>query len=755
MVRKDRVSVHVFAGERLMIQKLLIPLLMAAVPAALSAELSGIVVDPASRPVPGASVECGPAYVVTDAAGRFSFEAAQGCEARIRHEGFDTAAVRLEPGAEARVRLSISARSDRVVVSATRTPTTIEESGVSAAVFTQSDLAQRQMPVVADLLRQLPGVNIMSAGRRGALTGVFTRGAASTGTLFLLDGVPLNEPGGQVNPTNFSTAGLDRVEVVRGAESALFGAEAAAGVVQMFSARGDTESARPRGSLVYERGNFQTDHWTANLNGGIAGKIDYSLTGDQFHTVGMFPNDYFRDTTGTANIGYRLSHSTQLRAIYREFDAVVANPGEVGFGVFDSDAYGGDRSSTLALHLDDVRGAHFVQRVSFTYNRLRNLYQDARIDGPFELAALVREAALPTPRVYLVREVPASFPAGDVPPGLSLVRYTWYDFPSSFASVFDRKDADYQGTWTQRGGALVFGYRYDRQAGLVSNGNVLRTNNGGFFHEQYSVGRRLFLTGGARVEHSSTFGSRFVPRGSATVQLLGGHGPLSSTFVRVSAGRGYTEPSLLENFAREAFYVGNPNLKPEKTGMFDAGIVQEFANRRARVEVTYFRNSFQDLIVFDSSQYPSTWSNVDGSWARGVEASATVRPHRFIEVSMSYTRLETRITRTSSQSPYSGTGQELPRRPRDSGSAWLSITPRRWMLMIGGCATGERQDTDYIFGVTRNPGFGTMFVNGSYNLTRHLTTYFRIDNALNERYQEVLGYTSLSRSAIAGMRVAW
>jgi vitamin B12 transporter len=342
-----------------------------------------------------------------------------------------------------------------------------------------------------------------------------------------------------------------------------------------------------------------------------------------------------------------------------------------------------------------------------------------------------------------------------VPSGLELVTSTIYDFPSPFEGVFNRKNADYQGTWTHTGGALVFGYRYERQGGLISTRDVGRTNNGGFFHEQYSIGRRLFFTGGARIENSTTFGSRFVPRGSATLQVLADHGPLSATYVRISGGRGFTEPSLLQNFAREAFYVGNPDLRPEKTTMFDAGIVQELFGRRVRAEATYFRNSFRDLIVFDGSLSPASWNNIDRSWARGLETSVTARPFRYLQISGNYTRLYTKITRTNTINPYSGVGQELPRRPKNSGAAWVSISPRRWSLMVGGRAVGERRDTDFVYGITRNPRYGTMFVNASYNLTRHVMPYLRMDNALNERYEEVLGYTALTRSVIGGMRVSW
>lgn len=714
-----------------------------------TSQLEGVVVDPSSRPVPNAMVECDGRHAATGAQGRFLLDQDGPCQASISSEGFETVKVRLDPGKEARIQLTIARMSERVIVSATRTPTTIEESGVSATVFTKRDIAERQFPVVPDLLRDVPGIDISTTGRRGALTSIFTRGGPSTATLILLDGMPLNQPGGQLDLSSLTTSGLDRVEVVRGAESALFGAEASAGVVQLFTARGDVESRKPRGSVSYERGNFQTDHWTANLNGGLFERVDYSFTGGQFHDVGMFPNDFFRNTTGTANFGIRLTNATQLRAVYREYDSVSGNPGQVGWGERNFSAYGGNRQSTLSGRLEDVRGAHFVQRLSFGYNRLRNLFEDAGTSPAVSVAALVQKETTPLPRVYLVGQVAPDFAATAVPPGQTLVKYTFYPFPSSFVGVDDRTDTDYQGTWTHRGGALVFGYRYERQSGHISKINVARTNNGGFFHEQYTVGRRLFLTAGGRIENSSTFGSRFVPRGSATFQLF------RSTYVRASAGRGFTEPTLLENFARESFYVGNPKLKPEKTTLIDAGIVQELFGRRLRLEATYFWNTFQDLIVFDSSSYPSTWSNIDRSWARGLETSATVRLSKYVQLSTNYTHMRTRITRTVSTNPYTGVGQELPRRPKDAGAAWIAVSPRRWSLLVGGRAMSERQDSDFVFKVTRNPGYGTMFFSGSYALTRHITPYLRVDNLLNERYAEVLGYTALSRGATGGVRVAW
>ena len=132
-------------------------------------------------------------------------------------------------------------------------------------------------PMLFDVLREIPGLQVSAYGPPGALAEVFTRGADYTGTLVLLDGVPLNDPGGELHLENLTSEGLDRVEVVRGPESALFGAEAAAGVIQLFTKHGDPENAVPHGSVSYERGSFQTDRWIANLNGGLLSRIDYSL----------------------------------------------------------------------------------------------------------------------------------------------------------------------------------------------------------------------------------------------------------------------------------------------------------------------------------------------------------------------------------------------------------------------------------------------------------------------------------------------
>jgi vitamin B12 transporter len=698
----------------------------------LAFNVRGIVVDPAARPVEGAKIVCGSETATTNSLGQF--EVNKPCTATITKEGFSTKTVSLDDGKEVNVALALAPTSDRVVVTATGSPIAIEEAGVSATVFTAHDFAARANPSLQDYLRDVPGLSVVQTGRNGGLTSMFARGGDSTSTLVLLDGVPLTDPGGSIDLTHLTTAGIDRMEVIRGPESALFGSEASSAVIQIFTKSGDTESNRPHGTAVYERGSFSTDHWTGSLDGGLARRIDYAFTADQFRTTGEFPNDVYRITSGTANVGYRFSDKITARAIFREFDAYTGVPGQVFYGLTNFNAIQTDRDSTVGARVDDARTSRFVERFSFGYHRFRDFFHDPGLGDPQTVTGIVRTVpATPVPYVFFVGL------------GASGVSYTNYPFASDSLNITDRANAAYQGTLTHNRGELVFGYQFERQAGLVSGTDVARYDNGVFVHEQYRLTPRIFVAAGARFDHTTTFGSHFVPRASVTFRLP------TETFLRFSAARGITEPSLLENFARESFFVGNPALRPEKTNSYEVGAYREWLNRRVRTDIAIFRNSFRDLIEFSFANDPGTWVNVNQSWARGGEVSGIVRINKYASVRGAYTRLYTRITQSST----GDSGQALLRQPRNSGSVSLNLAARKVSLIAGARIVGERRDDDFVFGVNRNQGYEYVFISGSWQATRHIAPFVRIENAADELYQEALGYSSLSRAAYGGLKFSW
>ena len=211
---------------------------------------------------------------------------------------------------------------------------------------------------------------------------------------------------------------------------------------------------------------------------------------------------------------------------------------------------------------------------------------------------------------------------------------------------------------------------------------------------------------------------------------------------------------MLQNFAQEAFYVGNPNLKPETTDSFEAGLFREWLSRaRTHGSLLVPRIRFTDLILFDFSTYPASWKNVDQSWARGVELSGTVRLVGAISLRTGYTRLYTRdlqhrpIDRpTAAPAPNSGT-ISLELRARGAGPS-----------SAGGRFVGERPDNNFLIPASSasrayNYGFAGGSVPGRPRGTSQL--FVRIDNALNGRYQEVLGYAALRRIAAGGVKLTW
>ena len=730
---------------RILVFGLLLPALCAGQP---HLKFRGLVVDPSGRPVEAASVDCGGHVLFTNTEGRFVLEDSPPCEATVAKSGFITASVKLAAETDTKIVLAVRGPVDNVIVTATRAQATPEQAAVAANVFDGRQLEARDRPSVEDVLRELPGISIVANGHRGDQTSIFTRGAASTATLVMLDGVPVNDPGGQINLAHLSSNGIDRIEVVRGPESASFGAEAAAGVIQLFTKRGNTEDTVPHGFLEYERGNFQTDRWLAGLYGGNGGRLDYALHADQFHSAGAFPNDFYRNNTGSANIGYRISDRTQARGVFRIYDAHLGTPGQVGYQAYDFAANEETRDSTISARVDDSRGARYFQTFAFGYNRLRDTFND---DEPFReqpLAALVRDIPGQTVNTYFVSLLnPNNVPAANqIPAGTRVAQASAFFGPFGSLNLTERKTADYQGTLAQTGGALVFGYGYQDQTGTISDLNVSRNHHGFFVNEQYSFGTRVYVSGGARVEHSSAFGTQFVPRGGISFRAF------RSTFLRISAGRGITEPSLYENYVRSPFATGNPALKPEKTNSYEVALVQEWLGGRVRTEVAAFRSSFRDLITY---VYPS-WQNIESSWARGIEFSSEARlPHHLL-VSANYTRLYSRITNAvTALDPVTGIGQELIRRPRNSGAVTLSFTPRKWAIVAGGRFVGERHDSDFAFGITRNPSYENVFLSTSYQWNKHVTPVLRLDNLLNQRYDETLGYTALSRSVMGGLRISW
>ncbi|HEV2698889.1 MAG TPA: TonB-dependent receptor plug domain-containing protein, partial [Terriglobales bacterium] len=251
--------------------------------------IRGFVIDPDHAAVPDATVRLlsadgsEAARTITDQLGKFSFpRECANCSIEIQLTGFKTKRVSSTPESPV-IQLQLAPVQENIVVTPNRIETPASLIGTTTTVITKDEIDARQQAMAGDLLQTVPGVTINRSGGYGAVTSIFTRGGDSDYTKVLLDGIPLNQPGGLFDLSTLAATNLDHIEIVRGPQSALFGSDAMTGVVQLFSRRGNSENARPQITLNADGGNFGTLNAGADVNG-ATGRFDYDAFWSRFST---------------------------------------------------------------------------------------------------------------------------------------------------------------------------------------------------------------------------------------------------------------------------------------------------------------------------------------------------------------------------------------------------------------------------------------------------------------------------------------
>ena len=690
--------------------------------------MSGVVVDPAGRPVPRARVrvvDAGGAETASafaDDMGRFHFDTTPGnCRVEAALAGFEPATAACSTQS-LRLQLAVAPIAERVMVTATNTPTPTSQIGASVSVFTSEDLDARREPLVADLLRTTPGALVIRTGAPGGVTSLFVRGGESNYNKVMIDGIPINEPGGTFNFSNVTTDNLDRIEVVRGANSALFGSDAMASVVQLFTKHADRMDPHPHVSASVEGGTFNTVNASAAVTG-ASGKFDYMLGATRLSTDNNVANDKFENTALTLNAGFDLGHGATVRAIGRAELEHAGTPGPTALKPPDHDAFferhdglGGltfDQAVTPAFH------QHAVYSLGVSNQISSNLVADSSSDFTYDSTTNLQ-------RHYASYQADVRLPRAAHADHLLTVLTDWNGERIHLTDrmPFDPADAE---------------SRHSR-------------NNIGASIQEQALWSRVFVTVGGRIEHNDSFGTAAVPRGSIVVIARQARGSLGDTRLRGSAGLGIKEPTALQSFSTNAFFKGNPDLKPERSTSFELGIDQRFANDRAKVEATWFDNRFTDQITLISALY----QNLPKTRARGAEIGIDLAPVQMLHVHAGYTLLDSSIVASASSSIQFQPGAELFRRPRHSGYVGATLSRDRVSLGINGLFVGRFQDNDFSFpATTLNAGYTLWNGRVSVDIAKRLTLLGSIDNIANASYTEPLGYPALGRAGRLGLRVGF
>ncbi|HVR70473.1 MAG TPA: TonB-dependent receptor [Vicinamibacteria bacterium] len=714
-------------------------LLLLPVPAAAQGGLTGVVRTAEGTPVPQLVLTIegpgGPRVTVTGPEGSFQLPGLRPGRYTVR---LDAPGFRLSPPAGAEVgdgdvrlelTLSPAPVREHVLVSATRGEAALSTVGVSATVIDGERLAERGASTLVSLLQEVPGLAVARAGGVGPQASVFVRGGDSNATRVLVDGVPVNEPGGEYNFGPEIPLELERVEVVRGAASSLYGTDALAGVVHMVTRRAPPGPAAVHAEV--EGGRFD---WLRAQAGAAfrSGRFEWTAGGQRLQTDNQEPNSSFTQNAAAASGGYA-SGTTTARLVLRGDQTEHGTPGQTAFGRPDLDASFERRAAVAAAHLQHTRG-RLTHHLRGGYARMDWASLNPRDSGPY------------TPR-WEDRVAPFEF----------------FDFPDALGFQHDtsRLSAGYQLEAAAGSRHLVTGgVDVEREAGaLGSRSEPLllprRTNAGLYAQDRVVVGSRLFATVGGRVEHNASFGTSVVPRAALAFRARSGGAP---TTLRASAGTGVKEPSFFESFGVSFFARGNPGLRPERSRTFDLGVEQRLFADRLRAEATAFHHEYRDQIAYhvaDPATFQGSWTNLGRTRARGLELSAEASPTSALRLAAHYTLLDGEVAESGDafDNPVYATGRPLVRRPRHQGA--LSARWRGGRATLGAdlVLVGARGDSDFLgLGLEENDGYARLDARARVGLSRGLEALVVGENLLDRRYQEVLGYPALGRSLRVGVR---
>lgn len=610
--------------------------------------------------------------------------------------------------------------AETIIVTATHTPQKPAAIGASVAVLDAAAIRAAGGAPVVDLLRDVPGVSFSRNGGVGSVTSVRIRGAESDQTVVLIDGVKLNDPsqpGGGFNFANLLLGDLDRIEVLRGPQSTLYGSQAIGGVVNLIT----REATRPlEASLAAETGELETTSLRGAVRG-AAGALRYGLSASRFETAGISAaaagreRDGYENTAAQARAAYQLSPTLGLEA------RVWWSEGEVGIDGFPAPGF------VLA---DTPERSRTEERILYGGANLTTLEGRWRTRLSLSQTTTDRESRNPA------LSVPITFDARGVNDRVDL------------QSVLDLT-AQVQ---------IVAGYEHETASFRTASPSVATPNprpstaevdsQALYAQIQASPTPGLTVTLGARATDHERFGEAVNLRATLAWAINDG-----ATILRAAAADGFKAPSLFQLLSN----FGNLALQPEEATSVEAGVEQALFDRRLIATLTWFERSatnqidfvscFRNPAAFCVNRPSGTYDNIARTKADGLEATLEFRPIEALSLTAGLATLEARNDAGGS----ANFNRRLPRRPDQTSfltAAWRFGPGRE----VSATLSRIGDSFDNASNTVRLPAYELVALRASWAVTESWSLQARIENAGDETYQTTAGYGSPPRQAFLGLR---
>ena len=593
------------------------------------------------------------------------------------------------------------AEVESVVVSATRFDIPLDQSPASVSVITSQDIEQKQIQRVSDALREVPGLSVVQTGTAGQLTSVFMRGLPSEDMQVLLDGIPINQGlSGAMNFADITTDDIDRIEVVRGPQSTLYGPRALAGVIQIFTKQG---TGTPGAMVAAEGGSYDSFREWGQSDGKV-GDFDYSIGASRIDTENARSNNNYRNTAGITDVGWSPDAQLRIGSLFTYSVSDTGNPNTI-LDPKPIDHFLTERW-LIGPHIDWRPTDWWDHKFIFSYDHERQI-NDPNQDG----------------------------------------------FVGPTRALFERTQIDYQNnlrptSWL----ILTSGFFYSRVNAGQERPFVLQAfgpqptfigdhtqDVAGFAQVTVTPIENLIFVAGGRFDDFNEFGGVWTYRVAGSYKIK-----KTNTTMHSSVATGFSPPS-----SQDIIFGNNPNLAPEKNLGWDIGIRQQLWQNRVDVGLTYFHNDLSNVIGFNGL---FDTLNLGAAETQGLEAELLAQPIPNLVLMASYTYLDAEKTDSSDISQPKGA--RLPRRARNevyvSGSyLWF----KRLRTVIEAKFVNAREEINFGFPNFDIEDYSLVNIAAEYDVTPHFSIFGRVDNLTNEHYSEVFAFPALGRAAYGGVKL--